>query len=96
VAVIECEPAGRVEVVNVALPALNVTGVPRTVVPSRKVTVPVRVPAAVLDTLAVNVTDCPTVTVAAEVVSAVVVVASGLMVCVRAVEVLGLKVASPE
>jgi hypothetical protein len=50
----------------------------------------------VLDTLAVNVTDCPTVTVAAEVVSAVVVVASGLMVCVRAVEVLGLKVASPE
>jgi hypothetical protein len=96
VAVIECEPTASDEVVNVALPALKVTGAPRAVAPSRKVTVPVRVPAVVLVTFAVNVTDWLELIVAAEVLSAVVVVASGFTVSVTTEEVLGLKVASPE
>jgi hypothetical protein len=52
-AVIECEPAVNVDVVNVAFPLLSVP-VPNVVVPSLKVTVPV---AAEGDTVAVNVTD---------------------------------------
>jgi len=53
--VIECDPAIRLDVVNVALPLL--TGpVPRVVLPSLKVTVPV---AADGETVAVNVTDEP-------------------------------------
>jgi len=39
-----CEPAERVEVLICALPAVNVA-LPREVLPSKKVTVPVGVPA---------------------------------------------------
>ncbi len=92
---IECEPAAS-DVVNVALPALNATGVPRAVAPSRKVTEPVSVPAVVLLTVAVKVTDWLEAMVAADVAKAVVVLASGFTVSVSAAEVLGLKVASPE
>jgi hypothetical protein len=74
---IECDPTARAEVVNVALPALSVTGVPRAVVPSRKVTVPVIVPAVVLLTFAVNVTEWPKTIVVAEELSVVVVVTTG-------------------
>lgn len=56
-AVIECEPAVSVEVVNVACPTLRVP-VPMLVAPSKNVAVPVGVP-AVAETVAVNVTDCP-------------------------------------
>jgi hypothetical protein len=53
--VIECDPAIRVDVLNVALPLLTVP-VPRVVLPSLKVTVPV---AADGETVAVNVTEEP-------------------------------------
>jgi hypothetical protein len=53
--VIECDPAIRVDVLNVALPLLTVP-VPRVVLPSLKVTVPV---AADGETVAVNVTTEP-------------------------------------
>lgn len=93
---IECGPVVRAEVANVALPALNVTGAPRAVVPSRKVTVPVRVPAVVLLTLAVKVTDWPTIIVAAEVVRVVVVAATGLLtVWTSAADALVAKFPSP-
>src|SRR5437868_14831205 len=58
-----CVPTLRADVENVATPeALRVPG-PRTVAPSRKLTVPVGVPApgAVAVTVAVNVTDAPTI-----------------------------------
>ena len=66
------------------------------VAPSRKVTVPVRVPTVVLLTVAVKVTDWLEEMVAAEVIKTVEVVARGFTVSVSAAEVLGLKVASPE
>src|SRR5262249_19235516 len=56
-------------------------------------TVPVSVPAGVGVTVAVNVTDCPTLAGLSEEVSAVVVVP--LTVCVRAADVLAAKLASP-
>ena len=52
---IECDPAIRVDVLKVAFPLLTVP-VPRVVLPSLKVTVPV---AADGETVAVNVTDEP-------------------------------------
>jgi len=57
--VIECAPAASedVEIAAIAAP-LSVPG-PSTVAPSLKVTVPVGVPAVVLVTVAVNITDCP-------------------------------------
>ena len=57
VAVIECEPAVKVVVLKVARPLLSVP-VPRVVLPSLKVTVPVAAEGA---TVAVNVTDVPAV-----------------------------------
>jgi hypothetical protein len=54
-AVIECVPTDRVDVDRVATPELSVP-VPIELAPSRKVTVPVGVPAADV-TVAVNVTD---------------------------------------
>jgi len=64
-AVIECWPALRRDVVNVALstpPDTDKVPVPNTVFPSLKVTVPVGVPVPGLGTVtvAVNVTDWPT------------------------------------
>jgi hypothetical protein len=55
--VIECDPTPNVDVTNVALPLAIVT-VPRVVVPSLNVTVPVAVEG---ETVAVKVTDEPNV-----------------------------------
>ena len=58
VAVIECEPIARVEIVSCA--ALLITAVlPSVVEPSRKVTAPTTELPAPAWTVAVNVTDCP-------------------------------------
>ena len=54
---IECEPAAKVEVTNVAWALAFRVPVPSVVVPSRKVTVPVGVPVPVEVTFAVKVTD---------------------------------------
>lgn len=54
---IECDPTVRVEIENVATPAVSVP-VPSVVAPSRNVTVPVGVPPVPV-TVAVKVTDCP-------------------------------------
>jgi len=56
----EFAPDARVEVTRVAVPLLKVF-VPSEVVPSRKVTEPVAVPAVAGVTVAVRLTDCPTV-----------------------------------
>jgi hypothetical protein len=63
--------------------------------PSRKATLPVGVALTALETVAVNVTCCPTVTVAAEDATAVE-VAACCMVWLTACELLAAKVASPE
>jgi hypothetical protein len=91
-AVMECEPAARMEVVNVATPPLSVP-VPSVVTPSRNVTVPVGVPPAPL-TVAVNVTDRPIVEGLTDEDSAVV-LALVLTTCVTTDEVLAAKFASP-
>jgi hypothetical protein len=57
-AVIEWEPAVRVEVVKTAVPPLSVT-VARVVEPSLKFILPVGVPEPEVVTVAVNVTDWP-------------------------------------
>lgn len=75
-AVIECEPALRAEVVNVALPALRVP-LPIELAPSRNETVPDGVPGELLLTVAVKVTDWPVVDGFADDATAVVVVAVG-------------------
>jgi hypothetical protein len=97
-AVIEWDPTASVDVANVATPPDSVP-VPRVVVPSRKVTVPVGVPVAggTGATVAVNVTDCPKTDGLAEDVTVVVVWpwAGGVTVWVRAALVLVLKFASP-
>ena len=79
---IECVPAARVVVVNVAVPLAFKDPVPRVVVPSRKVTVPVGtlLPACGV-TFAVNVTLCPVVTWVEEA-DSVVVVAIVTWLCV--------------
>ena len=61
---------------RVAWPAASTCAVPRTVVPSRKVTVPVGTPACEF-TVAVSNTVCPKTAVGADVPSVVVVVAAG-------------------
>ena len=56
----ECDPAPSVVLVNVATPLAFSVPLPRTAVPSRKVTVPVGVPMpAVAVTVAVNETAWP-------------------------------------
>jgi hypothetical protein len=55
--VIECDPTVRLDVDSVALPTLRVP-LPNEMAPSKNVTVPVAVEG---DTVAVKVTDCPTV-----------------------------------
>src|SRR2546425_12642574 len=78
----------KAEVANVAVPLASVA-VPRLFVPSRKVTVPVGVPApgATAATVAVNVTGWPDTVGLAEAVTVLVVLA-WLTVCVRAADVL--------
>jgi hypothetical protein len=70
----------------VAVPLVRVTGVPKFAPSTVNCTVPVGVP-ALLVTVAVNVTDCPTVEGFTDDVTAVVVV-TGFTVCVSTGEVL--------
>jgi hypothetical protein len=83
-------PAESEEVENVAVPLLNVP-LPMLRPPSRNVTVPVAVEG---DTLAVNVTDCPTVEGLILDVSVVLVVVL-FVVWLRTAELLGLSLLSP-
>jgi hypothetical protein len=82
--------------VNVAVPAADSELVPMVIVPLRKVTVPVGVPApgAVTVTVAVNMTACPTADGFGEEDNAVVVFAL-LTTCKTAELVLALKLALP-
>ena len=83
---------------KVAAPLASVP-VPKVVVPSSNLTLPVGVPVpgAVGVTVAVNVSDCPNVEGSGVAAVKLVVVAAWLTVCVRAVaeDVLVLKFASP-
>jgi hypothetical protein len=83
-------------VVNVALPELKVA-VPSVVAPSRKVTVPVGVPApgATALTVAENVTLCPNTDGFTDEVTVAELLAL-LTVCVMAADVLPVKLLSPE
>ena len=94
---IECVPTVSVDVVKVATPPLFKVPVPRTVVPSRKVTVPVGVPEVLEVIVAVNVTGVPLDAEAAELINAVVVAtaAFGVMVSVTGADVLAVKLESP-
>jgi hypothetical protein len=65
-AVIEWVPTAKEDVLSVACAFAPSTPVPMCVVPSRKATLPVGVALAALETVAVNATCCPTVTMAAE------------------------------
>lgn len=75
-AVIECEPALKADVANVALPALR-GPLPMEFAPSRNETVPDGAPGEVLLTVAVNVTDWPVKDGLADDVTDVVVLAVG-------------------
>jgi len=92
--VIECVPTVSVDDVKVATPLLFNVPVPRVVVPSRKVTVPVGVPEVLEVIVAVNVAGAPLGAEAAELTNAVV-AAARVMVSVTAAEVLGAKFALP-
>src|SRR6266516_4415702 len=94
-AVIEGDPTANVEVVNVAVPPDRVP-VPSVVAPSRKVTVPLGLPApgATGATVAVKVTLCPKTDGLADEATVVVVLAL-LTVCVKTALVLVLKLVSP-
>jgi hypothetical protein len=74
-AVMEWEPADRVELEKVACAVAFKVPVPIAVVPSRKVTVPLGVPGEVLVTVAVNVMSWPVVAGLADDVTTVVVAA---------------------
>jgi hypothetical protein len=93
-AVSECVPAESIDVLNMAITVLFNAPVPSVVVPSRKVTVPVGMPEVLDVIVAVNVTEAPLDTEAAELTNAVVVTA-GVMVSVTAAEVLPVKFALP-
>ena len=94
-AVIECVPTAKEDVLNVACAFAPSEPLPIWLVPSRKVTLPVGVPLTALETAAVKVSCCPAVTVAAEEVSAVEVAA--WTVSLTAVdEVLTVKFVSPK
>ena len=90
---IEFPFSARLEVLKVALPELRVPW-PRTVAPSRKVTVPAGVPVPVDFTVAVNVTFCPNTDGSAEDVR-VVVEPKALTTWITAPEVLPPKSESP-
>ena len=92
-AVIECRPVVRAEVENVAWPLASRVPVPMLDVLSRKDTVPVGVPLALV-TAAVNVSDTPAFTGFEEAETAVV-VAAGITDWLRTAEVLVAKDAVP-
>src|SRR5262249_25073599 len=94
---IEWLPTARAAVANVATPLAFSVAVPRLVVPSRKVTVPVGVPVAgaTAVTVAVKVTDWPNTTGLADEVSAVLLLLAAFTVSVRVPEVLVAKFVSP-
>lgn len=95
-AVIECDPAVRVEVAKVACAVASRAPVPSVLVPSRNVTLPVGVPADALVTAAVKVTACPVVAGFAEDVTVVVVLAvATVTLCASAGETLLPKLVSP-
>jgi hypothetical protein len=81
-AVMECVPTAKVVMARVATPDPFNVPVPRDVVPSRNVTVPVGTVVSPLGptTVAVRVTLCPAVTEVGEAASAVVEVATGVVV----------------
>ena len=92
-----CAPTDSADVVNVALPVLSSVPLPIVVAPSLKATAPpVNVPAAgaVIATVAVNVTGCPTATEAPEE-ATVVVVLPLFTVCKKLAEVEVAKLVSP-
>ncbi len=94
---IECDPTASDDVLKVAVPLVSET-LPRDVVPSMKVTPPVGVPAPgeVAETVAVKVTDCPNTEGFAAAVT-LLVAAALLTTCVKGlVDVLVVKLASPE
>ncbi len=95
-AVIECDPAVREVVAKMAMLEVFSVPVPNVVEPSLNVTMPVGVPVlpAILNTVAVNVTDCPRIAGLDEDVRAVEVGVK--TVSVTAVEVLPAKLGSPE
>lgn len=93
----ECIPCVRVVVETAALPALIVTGAPICVTPSKKVSVPVSVPAAAEVAVAVNITLCPRVTGLSDdaTVVDVAAVTPALTVCKIPDDVVAAKLASP-
>ena len=95
-AVMECDPTVRVDLVMIAWPLRSVP-VPSEIVPFLKVTVPLGVPEVAGLTVAVNVTDCPDTEGFAEETRLVVVAVELLLVmfCVSAGEVLPVKLTSP-
>jgi hypothetical protein len=88
-AVIERSPTGSEVTVSDAIPAESSVALPRGTAPSKKVTIPVGVPApgACGATVAVKVTDCPNTGEAADETTEVV-VAAALTVCVSTEDVL--------
>lgn len=95
-AVIEWVPTASDEVLNVACPFAPSVPVPICVVPSRKATLPVGIALAALDTVAVNVTCCPTVAVAAEDTTPVEVAACWIVSLSAVGDMLPVKFVSPE
>jgi hypothetical protein len=97
-AVTECVPTASVDVVKVATPLPFNAPVPRVVVPSRKVTIPVGVPEVLDRIVAVNVSGAPLDAEAEELTITAVVPAGTavVMISVSAPEVLLAKVALPE
>jgi hypothetical protein len=95
-AVILSAPAGRVPVVNVAVPELLTTLLPTSVVPPlKKLTVPVGVPVGAGVILAVKVTGCPETAGLGETLS-VVDVGASVTVSISALEVEGKMPGLPE
>jgi hypothetical protein len=94
-AVIEWFPTAKEDVLNVACAFALSEPLPIWVVPSRKFTLPVGVPLAALETMAVKVTCCPAVTITAEEVSAVE-VAAWTVSLTAVYEVLPVKFVSPK
>jgi hypothetical protein len=97
VAVIECAPAARAEVMKVAWPELSMPD-PMLTLPSKNTTEPVGVPVPdVGATVAVNVTACPKLEGLSELITVVVVAVPLVVVTIslRAGEVLPPKLGSP-
>ncbi len=93
---IECDPTANDDVLKVAVPLVSET-LPKDVVPSMKVTLPVGIPAPgeAAETVAVKVTDCPNTEGFAAAVT-LLVVAALLTTCVKAgLDVLPPKFAAP-